>query len=163
VLSKSCSSEWVFSPRVGPCVCVFWAINLFHIPSSQYSLRLDCQCVCLSYHYFENAIRANSYSNFKGIIPFPNLLSFHYSSAFSFWDGHLLSRQDLDVISIPFQIYIFKASTTRFLTREATIVQKHFGWLRHNQGSVAKINVLPVDFVKYISVGTSQLDIRKRS
>ncbi len=38
-----------------------------------------------------------------------------YPSSFSFWGSHLLPRQDLDDISIPFQIYFIQATTTRFL------------------------------------------------
>ncbi len=38
-----------------------------------------------------------------------------YPSTFSFRGGHLLPGQDLDAISIPFQIYFIQATTTRFL------------------------------------------------
>jgi hypothetical protein len=38
-----------------------------------------------------------------------------YSNSFSFWSSHLLPGQDLDAISIPFQIYFIQATTTRFL------------------------------------------------
>ena len=35
--------------------------------------------------------------------------------SFSFWGSHLLPGQDLDVISIPFQIYFIQATTTRLI------------------------------------------------
>ncbi len=49
---------------------------------------------------------------FKGI-PLPYF--YPYPNTFSFWGGHLLPGQDLDVISIPIQIYFIQATTTRFL------------------------------------------------
>jgi hypothetical protein len=45
-------------------------------------------------------------------IPLPYF--YPYPSSFSFWGSHLLPGQDLDAISIPFQIYFILATTTRF-------------------------------------------------
>ncbi len=37
--------------------------------------------------------------------------------------GHLFPGQDLGAILIPFPIYFIQATTTKFLTYEATLVQ----------------------------------------
>ena len=64
-------------------------------------------------------------------IPLPYF--YPYPRSFSFRGSHLLPGQDLDVISIPFQIYFIQVTTTRFL--ESVKLQKSSFWCR-NQGNI---------------------------
>jgi hypothetical protein len=49
----------------------------------------------------------------NGLISLPYF--YPYPSSSSFWGSHLLPGEDLDAISIPFQLYFIQAATTRFL------------------------------------------------
>ncbi len=74
-------------------------------------------------------------------------LVYPYPSSFSFWDSHLLPGQDLDVISIPFQIYFIQATTTRFL--EPVKLQWSSFWF----GSLGKYNLI-TGFITAKAIGS---------
>ncbi len=72
-----------------------------------------------------------------------------YPSTFSFRGGHLLPGQDLDAISIPFQIYFIQATTTTFL--EPVKLQQSSFWC----GSLGGYNLI-TGFITAKAIGSQR-------
>jgi len=98
------------------------------------------------WRYYKGVVANVQFINFFIFEGIPLPFFYPYPSSFSFRGSHLLPGQDLDAISILFQIYFIQVTTTRFL--ESVKLQKSSFWCR----SLGEYNLI-TGFVSAKAIG----------